>query len=86
MTAITAPLVKRKMRTSAVMKHARSFLSKILSPARPALTNLISIPLTVAGIGFIDTGVFIASAIAGWIVTGISLLILEHMIADETER
>ncbi len=86
MTSIAAPLIKRRMRTSAVMKRARNLLAVILSPARPALANLISIPLTVAGIGFIDTGVFLASAIAGWIVTGVSLLVLEHMIADETDR
>lgn len=85
MTVITAPLSRGKTRTSAVMTHARKFFAKILSPARPALLNLVSIPLTVAGIGFIDTGVFIASTVAGWIVTGVSLLVLEHMIADETK-
>jgi hypothetical protein len=40
-------------------------------------------PLSVAGYVAVDIGVFQASAIAGWIVTGASLIWLEYLIADE---
>ena len=65
----------------------KKFLAK-LRPApkatKPVLANLASIPLTVAGIGCVDTGVFLANTVAGWIVTGLSLVVLEHLIADES--
>jgi hypothetical protein len=40
-------------------------------------------PLSVLGYAAIDIGVFRASSIAGWIVTGLSLIWLEYLIADE---
>ena len=52
-------------------------------PHRAALSNLAAIPLTALGLGCIDTGVFYANFVAGWIVTGLSLIFLEHVIADE---
>ncbi len=64
-------------------KRARKFLARILNLAKPVLANLASIPLTVAGTACIDIGVFTANVVAGWIVTGISLVILEHLLADE---
>lgn len=54
-----------------------------IAPHKASLANLWSIPLTVAGVGCVDTGVFFASVVAGWIVTGLSLILLEHVIADE---
>lgn len=51
--------------------------------ARPVLANLLSIPLTVAGIGCIDAACFAGNLIAGLAVTGVSLIVLEHLIADE---
>lgn len=57
------------------MRHANASV-------KPVLVNLVSIPFTVAGIGCIDTGVFLASRIAGWIVTGVSLVVIESLIAD----
>jgi hypothetical protein len=56
---------------------------RLARPARPVAANLISIPLTLAGYACIDVGVFSASRVAGWIVTGISLMVLEHQIADD---
>jgi hypothetical protein len=55
----------------------------LVRPHRAALANLASMPLTVAGAACINIGVFTASVIAGWIVTGVSLVLLEHLIADE---
>ena len=50
---------------------------------QPVLANIASIPLTVLGLACVDVGVFTASGVAGWIVTGASLMWLEHLIADE---
>ena len=83
------------MATAPVALHARprwmsrastaaaGLAGRLLSPHRAALSNLVSIPLTTFGLAAIDVGVFYASTIAGWIVTGISLIVLEHLIADE---
>ncbi len=57
---------------------------KLSAPHRVFLRRLGEIPLTVGGLGCIDTGVFQASSTAGWIVTGLSLILLEHLIADES--
>lgn len=56
---------------------------RVLQPAKPVFQNLLSMPLSVAGYVAVDIGVFQASAIAGWIVTGASLIWLEYLIADE---
>lgn len=54
-----------------------------ITPARPVLKNLLSIPFTVAGIASIDFAAFHLSHGVGWLVTGVSMVLLEHMIADE---
>lgn len=56
---------------------------RLATPHKASLARLAEIPLTVLGLGCIDTGVFQASTVAGWIVTGLSLILLEHLIADE---
>jgi hypothetical protein len=66
-----------------LMAAALALGARIIAPHKASLASLWSIPLTVLGIGAIDTGVFLASAVAGWIVLGLSLVLLEHMIADE---
>lgn len=65
------------------LRRLRQISEKLMTPAKPVLANLASIPLTVAGLGCIDCGVFFASTIAGFIITGISLIVLEHLAADE---
>lgn len=57
--------------------------ARLARPHRAALSNLVAMPLTTFGLGCIATGVFYANAIAGWIVTGVLLIVLEHLIADE---
>lgn len=47
------------------------------------LKNLVQMPLTVAGAASIDVGVFTANPVAGWIVTGLTLIGLEYLIADD---
>lgn len=56
--------------------------SKITVPA--SLRSIAQMPFTVAGLGCIDTGVFTASRVAGWIVTGITLIGLEFLAADDS--
>ena len=70
--------------------HAREWLlavrrsaARLAKPARPALANLASVPLHVAGLGCIDAAAFTGNVIAGLVVTGLSLIWLEHVIADE---
>lgn len=53
------------------------------APALPVLHNLAQIPMTVAGIGCIDAAAFVGNTIAGLVVTGLSLIGLEYLIADE---
>jgi hypothetical protein len=58
---------------------------KILSPHRASLAVLLSIPLTLAGAGCIDAAAFAGNTIAGLVVTGISLMWLESVIAADDE-
>lgn len=54
------------------------------TPHRAALGNLASMPLTVAGVGCIDFAAWHISHGIGWLCLGLSLIVLEHLIADET--
>ena len=54
-----------------------------ISPHRAALANLRAIPLTVMGAGCADYAAFHLPHGWGWLVTGISLVLIEHIIADE---
>lgn len=56
---------------------------KVLEPHKASLRNLGQIPLTVCGTGFIDFAAFHLGHGWGWLVTGISLIVLEHLIADD---
>lgn len=71
-----APKVKAGAR-AAVMAVARA-----LRPAVPVLRNAAQIPLTILGWGFIDAGVYTINLTAGLIATGITLMIVEHQLAD----
>lgn len=61
----------------------RSAAVRAVSPHKAALANLASIPLTVAGAGCVDFAAFHYIHMIGWAVTGISLVVVEHLIADE---
>lgn len=56
---------------------------KAVSPHRAALKNLYDIPLTVAAAGCVDYSAFHLGGGWGWLVTGLSLLAVENLIADE---
>ena len=85
MTAMSYSIPKAGRWSGAVrlLRKARELGGRLLSPARPVLKNLSQIPLTVAAIGCVAAGVFIASTVAGFILLGVMLFVLEHMIADE---
>lgn len=48
------------------------------------MARLTEIPLTVAGTGCVDFSAFHWAHSWGWLVTGLSLSLLEHLIADDT--
>lgn len=56
---------------------------KALAPHKVSLKNLGQIPLTCLGTGFIDFAAFHLGHGWGWLVTGISLIVIEHLIADD---
>lgn len=55
---------------------------KAVAPHKASIANLKAIPLTVAGTGCIDFAAFHVGHGWGWLVTGVSLVLLEHIIAD----
>jgi len=52
-------------------------------PHKASLARLWDIPLTVLGVAGIDFAAFHAGHGWGWLVTGVSLVVVENMIADE---
>ena len=53
-----------------------------VTPHRASLRRLADMPLTVLGTGGIDFSAFHVTHGLGWLVTGVSLLVIEHLIAD----
>ena len=51
--------------------------------APQALKNLLSMPLTVAGIGVCVAGISLIFLPAGLIVLGVALVVVEYAVADE---
>lgn len=66
-----------------VLVTLATLAGKVVAPHKVSLANLAQIPLTVAGLSCIDVAFFQLGSFAGWLATGISLLALESMIADE---
>lgn len=69
--------------TGVAARAVRGAVAKVLAPHKAALRNLADIPLTCAGVAGIDFAAFHISHGWGWLATGLSLLVVEHMIADE---
>jgi hypothetical protein len=57
--------------------------ARALSPVRAPLANLLHMPLTAAGTASVDFAAFHIGHGWGWLITGLSLMVLEHLIADE---
>lgn len=74
-------------RVTALLMTAVSTLvllgKRAVAPHQASLTNLANIPLTVAGFGCVDFAAFHLAHGWGWLVTGLSLMLLEHLIADD---
>lgn len=49
------------------------------------LKNLLSVPLTTAGAACFSVAAFLGNTIAGFAVTGVCLVVLEAVIADEEQ-
>jgi hypothetical protein len=84
--AFTLPALagpRLRQRASSVGVWIAAAAGRLLCPVKPVLRNLASIPFTVAGWACIDVGVFQAGTVAGFIVTGVTLMVLEHQIADQ---
>ena len=62
-----------------VVMHA---LGVVIAPHKASLTRLLDMPLAVVGTGLFDFAFFHWSHMAGFLVTGLSLWLVEHLIAD----
>jgi hypothetical protein len=81
------PSVRRarwRPRLHALAATATRAAARLFAPARPAAANLAAVPLHVAGLASIDFAAFHWAHSWGWLVTGVSLMWLEHVIADES--
>lgn len=89
MTAILQDVAPRTGRTRAVWaavartgRAVAAVAGALVSPHKAAVARLVEIPLTVVGVGCVDTAAWTVAAGLGWLVTGVSLFLLEHLIAD----
>lgn len=83
---ITARAPGRLARLAAAARNTAVVAVRgVLAPHRMALKNLADIPLTVAGVAGIDFAAFHWAHSWGWLVTGLSLMYVEHLIADEDQ-
>ncbi len=84
--AARRPSVQRarwRPRVRPLARAATRVAARLLTPARPVAANLAAVPLHVAGLASIDFAAFHLTHGWGWLVTGVSLIWLEHVIADE---
>lgn len=79
--SITVPAPNANMRRA--LRDLRSLFERVTRAAHAPLKNLLAVPLTTLGVVAFDIGVFQWSARVGWMVTGITAVLLEHVIADE---
>ena len=63
-------------------RFLRSAIGSISIPVPDPLRRLAQIPLTTLGLACMDGAAFAGNLIAGLAVTGISLIVLEFLIAD----
>ena len=73
-------------RLKAMLSHtARTAVRAVVAPHRASLARLWDIPLTVLGTAGIDFASFHVNHGVGFLVTGLSLLVIEHMISDSDD-
>ena len=82
-----APYVPGSARTRRAVVAALGVVKAVaigaVAPHKASLARLADIPLTVAGVGCIDFAAFHLGHGWGWLVTGLSLVLLEHVISDD---
>lgn len=66
------------------LKALGGMVASFARPARVPLQNLAHYPLFAAGSGLMDFAAFHVGHGWGWLATGLSLVVIEHVIADET--
>ena len=79
----SVPRARWRPRIRPLARAAVRVAARLLAPARPVAANLASVPLHVAGLASIDFAAFHWAHSWGWLVTGVSLIWVEHVIADE---
>ncbi len=70
-------------RLNTVRGHGIRALAALVRPVKPVAANLARIPLTVAAIGILDGNVISWNVHIGLLITAASLVLLEHLLADE---
>ena len=82
-----APSVPGSVRARRALGAALGVVTTVavraVTPHKAALCRLADIPLTVLGVGAIDFAAFHYVHMVGWLITGVSLILLEHAIADD---
>jgi len=68
-----------KSRIAAALTVVTTQLRRRTIPLRQAISDHW---MSVIGLGCIDTGVFTANTVAGWIVTGLTVLALEYKASE----
>jgi hypothetical protein len=72
-------------RLQRALDAGRSAAVAALTPHRASLLRLLDMPLAVIGTGCIDFAAWHVDHGVGWLVTGVSLWVVEHLIADDGE-
>lgn len=85
--ATSAPAVASAPRRalSAAWSAASRAVSAVVAPHKASLVRLTEMPLVVLGTGLIDWSAFHVDQGVGLLVTGVSLWIVEHLIADDDD-
>lgn len=86
-TAARTPRADRPRRLRNAALTVRRTLAvlgiRAATPHRAALANLTHMPLTASGLGCADYAAWHLGAGWGWLAIAASLILLEHLIADE---
>lgn len=80
---VVRPALSRlRLLVGALLVTAAGAAGVAMKPHKASLARLWDMPLTVVGVGFGDFAAFHLAHGWGWLVTGISLVVLEHLISD----
>lgn len=80
---MTTAAIPAARRAGVRLRRLAAAADRFVRAGRPAAVNLAKLPLTAAGLACMDFAAFHLAHGWGWLVTGVSLVVLEHLIADE---